>query len=205
KTGSIADLPSFEAYLRGIVHQTLTFDLPYIGGIIHGILDGEEPDGKAAAEYDAALYNPDVRKAQIALGRGWQRLMPVLFSEPVSAGTQGLLSRWGIEPLFLAVMACSWGLDSAEQHPRPSLHEVIMDSGALWQYTTVRDQIGAAVRLGVIGPSKGVELTRKALEYAGQCLQSFEYTGYGDAARTAVLTEIAVGAHRDLYTKLFQN
>ena len=79
------------------------------------------------------------------------------------------------------------------------------DVQQLFMFQTLRDQISAAVRLGVIG---SMEATRRQLSLYPQCGRLLAETAgrpYAQATRCAPQIDIAQSVHDELYSRLFQS
>lgn len=72
-------------------------------------------------------------------------------------------------------------------------------------FTLLRDQISAAVRLGLIGPSAAQSIQSETEQGMGAVLAAAENKSAGDARRFTPMIEMAQMLHPALYTKLFQN
>ena len=79
------------------------------------------------------------------------------------------------------------------------------DAQQLFMFQVLRDQMSAAVRLGIVGP---MESTRRQLSLYPHCAQLLtEVAGrpYQQATRCAPQLDIAQSVHDDLYSRLFQS
>ena len=79
------------------------------------------------------------------------------------------------------------------------------DAQQLYMFQVLRDQMSAAVRLGIVGP---MEATRRQLGLYGHCEELLaEVAGrpYTQATRCAPQLDIAQSVHDDLYSRLFQS
>ena len=138
---------------------------------------------------------PAMRRASLVLGKNWLRLMADLYPE---AGLVDLRRRLGREQWpahYTAVFGLALKAAGFAQ----------IDSQQLYMFQVLRDQMSAAVRLGIIGP---MEATRRQLNLYPHCMQLLvEVAGrpYAWASRCAPQLDIAQSVHDDLYSRLFQS
>ena len=69
----------------------------------------------------------------------------------------------------------------------------------------LRDQMSAAVRLGVIGPLEAARRQQGLYEYCARILAEGDGIEYTGATRTAPQLDIAQSLHDHLYSRLFQS
>jgi urease accessory protein len=75
----------------------------------------------------------------------------------------------------------------------------------LFFFLHLRGLIGAAIRLGIIGPMEGQAMQCRLSPVAGEILTQCETLPVTEAAQTAPLQEIWQGAQDRLYSRLFQS
>jgi len=71
-------------------------------------------------------------------------------------------------------------------------------------FATLRDLVGSAIRLGLVGPMRGQTIQRRLAPYAGDVADRCASLALDDAAQSAPLLDIHQGAHDRLYSRLFQ-
>ena len=71
-------------------------------------------------------------------------------------------------------------------------------------FRTLRDLIGSAVRLGVLGPHKGQSIQSRMTPHAHKIAERSACLTLDDVAHSAPLIDILQGAHDRLYSRLFQ-
>lgn len=189
KTGAIEALSSLESYLKGLVHQAAHFDLPFLKGFTGG------NQKESLEEYDLMLYMPPQRDFSITQGRAWLRLMPRIYPEIPVEDYRMKLRDWELPPHFLYLLSRTL---MEKGYQRDSL-------AALYLFMLLRDQISAALRLGICGPALSQQLLGRCLPWVEQAMKESKDRDYTEAVRTSVILDIAQAGHKDLYSKLFQN
>ena len=152
-----------------------------------------ESDEGAVAEmlhfYDAMIAAPAMRRASLILGKNWLRLMAGLYPEVKFATLRRTHAHYTVV-FGLALKAVGFAQAEAQQ---------------LYMFQVLRDQMSAAVRLGIVGP---MEATRRQLGLYGYCeelLAEVARRPYSQATRCAPQLDIAQSVHDDLYSRLFQS
>ena len=148
-----------------------------------------------ARDYDVRLLTASTRDASLHQGRGWLRVMPHLFPKAGAARLLGQLQDHHCRPHFLVVFALT-----------------LKDAGGLWDeiaslylFMQMRDLMSAAVRLGVLGPSRAQEIQTELENRIPALIRRTGRKGAEDACRTSPLLDLSQADHSNLYTKLFQN
>ncbi|MDA3852360.1 MAG: hypothetical protein PF447_13980 [Spirochaetaceae bacterium] len=189
KTGAIQSVPHFESYLQGLVHQVAHFDVPFLRGF-----SGDQSH-QALEEYHAMVYMPAQRAFSITQGRAWLRLLPQIYPQFQVAELRLELRDWGLPPHFLYVLGRSM----------TALGSTLESLATLYVFMLLRDQISAALRLGICGPGLSQQLLSHSLPMAQDALKLSYGLDYDSAVRTSVIMDIAQAGHQSLYSKLFQN
>jgi urease accessory protein len=152
-----------------------------------------ESDEGAVAEmlhfYDAMIAAPAMRRASLILGKNWLRLMAGFYPEVKFANLRRAYAHYTVV-FGLALKAAGFVQTDAQQ---------------LYMFQVLRDQMSAAVRLGIVGP---MEATRRQLGLYGHCEELLaEVAGrpYAQATRCAPQLDIVQSVHDDLYSRLFQS
>ncbi|HEY5621423.1 MAG TPA: urease accessory UreF family protein [Pontiella sp.] len=186
KCGMIASRSDLERYLEDAIRQWIAFDGPFITAF-HASLCEE-----MLMRYDRMLLSPTMRKASFSQGRGWLRVFEQIFPGTHPSVFRSALSALSIGPHYLPLFANSLGTAGAgEQQVRE-----------LYFFTLLRDQMGAAVRLGLIGPG-GAQAMQSRLEVLlhPQLMDCRDQP----PRRFTPMMDIAQMLQPSLYTKLFQN
>jgi urease accessory protein UreF len=111
-------------------------------------------------------------------------------------GTDDIL-RWherhGFDTHFTVVFALSMKRTDA----------TIDETRTLYLYMAARDQVCAAIRLGLLGPQHAHRLLHTV--YCDPHIMNFHPdAGYQDACKTAPMIDVAQANHVHVYAKLFQ-
>jgi urease accessory protein len=202
RAGTFPDAAALDAYLDAYLRQAGTFDLAFVVAA-HG-----EEDPAAfeilCLEWDATLWNHPVRKASLRQGRALLDSLSGTFphaglkelkqAASKAVPPQGEASvEWDLH--FVPALGRSLGLlgASAEQ--------------ACWVYLhgLIRDQMAAAMRLGLLGPRSAQTIQARALAAAEARLKGISPPPYREAWRSSPLVEAGQGGHGFLYSRLFQN
>lgn len=190
KIGAIRSQYELSAYIAGHLEQIADFDL-----IFMRTFQAEASPWSAADDYDGRLLIPSMRDASLHQGRGWLRAIAHLLPELDAPALGHRLRKQQCPPHFLIVFALS-----------------LKKAGAAWEematlylYLQLRDQVSAAVRLGIIGPMGGQEMQSRQERHVPALLVRSENRHSVGAWRTTPLLDIAQADHAGLYSKLFQN
>ena len=145
--------------------------------------------------YDAMATAPALRRASNTQGKNWLRLLDDLYPQ---AGIDKL-RRWLLDsgqPTHFAVLfgatlrAAGFAAAEAQQ---------------LYLFQLLRDQMSAAVRLGIIGPLEATRRQQGLYGYCSQLLEEVKGLDYTRATRAAPQLDIAQSLHDHLYSRLFQS
>lgn len=184
---------ALEEFVLSALTATAYGDIPFIHSAY------AESDDKAIAEmlhfYDAMITAPAMRRASLTLGKNWLRLTADLYPNAgiVDLRRHMVQGCWPVH--YIAVFALTLKAAGFAQ----------ADVQQLFMFQTLRDQISAAVRLGVIG---SMEATRRQLSLYPQCGRLLAETAgrpYAQATRCAPQIDIAQSVHDELYSRLFQS
>ncbi len=185
KSGMVRTRPELVGYLNGALKQWGAFELPFISGFYN--------DGSSAtlSRYDRMMLAGTMRKASIAQARGWFRVLAAFFPA---------LENHDFKSRFKAA--------GSPVHYLPLLTFCLKEAGAteaqvkeLCLFTLSRDQISAAVRLGLIGPSSAQSIQSEVEREIAATLLAEP----AEPRRGAPMIELAQMLHPSLYTRLFQN
>jgi urease accessory protein len=193
KMGLFQNRADFAAYLKSVVQQFASFDMPFIASC-YGLPDLTV--GPALSnmlrEYDAATPIPSIHRASITQGETWLRVLDGFYPDcGIAALIRGLR-----EAKLPAHYTLAFGLSLR-------LAGYTLETAAdLYQFCGVRDQISVAVRLGLFGPTEGHRLLH---EFCGANVAPDANADYRDAVRLCPLLDIAQARHPQVYAKLFQN
>ena len=189
KSGMVSTRPSLVRYLKGVLKQWGAFELPFIGSFYN---DGSPEE---LLRYDRMLLTQAMRKASIDQARGWRRVFADFFP---ALSTEGILTRFvdaGAAVHYVPLYALSLKMAGATEE---QIKELCL-------FTQLRDQVSAAVRLGLIGPSAAQSIQSEVEQGIGAIVAASENKKSDDARRSTPVMDVAQMLHPMLYTKLFQN
>ena len=178
---------ALEEFVRSALMAAAYGEMPFIHSCY------AESDDEALADmlhfYDALIAAPAMRRASLILGKNWLRLMAGLYPEVKFTTLRPAPAHYTVV-FGLALKATGFAQADAQR---------------LYMFQVLRDQLSAAVRLGVVGP---LEATRKQWGLYGHCeelLAEVADRPYAQATRCAPQLDIAQSTHDDLYSRLFQS
>lgn len=207
KSGFLRGLEDFRQYLECYLRQAASADLPFLNS---GYLAAPDPEAFAAVvlEWDAFLSLPAPRRASLAQGQAWLRAMEVACPSeatgarpPDAPGAPALhaLRPWFRDrelPLhFLMALAASL----------PAAGISLAEAQALLLHLALRDQLGAAVRLGLVGSLQAQGLHRAFLPLAESLRMRNAEATHHRSRKTAPMIEMGQAGHPYLYSRLFQS
>jgi urease accessory protein len=198
RAGKFTGMPALQAYLDAYLRQAGDFDLAFLAAA-HAEEDPAAFD-LLCAEWDASLWNHPIRRASLRQGRALLDSLAETFP------------RSGLSVLREAAARGAAAAGEGDLHFVPALGRALALLGAdadqaCWVYLhgLVRDQVAAAMRLGLLGPRSAQSLQARALAAAEERLRGAAPVPYREAWRTAPLVETGQGGHGFLYSRLFQN
>ena len=148
-----------------------------------------------AAEYDAQLLVPALHRASAVQGRTWLKLLAGFYPEAgIEAITQWFAAE-DVPPHF--TLALGLGLRAAGY--------ALPETRTLYLHMLLRDQLSAAIRLGLLGPLAGHRLQHDFYAVFEHLLAGQEGRVFGEARRSAFMLDVAQVLHEDMYSRLFQN
>jgi urease accessory protein len=164
-----------------------------------------EPEtfAQVSREWDAWVFLPAPRRASLSQGQAWTRALEAAYAAPgVMAPGVMAIRPWfaerGIPLHFLTAFAAglrACGFPFAEAQ-------------SLLLHMALRDQLGAAVRLGLIGSLQAQRLHREQIA-GGEALLAARAgriaAGHAAAERAAPMIDLGQASHPYLYSKLFQS
>lgn len=205
KLGYVKRMQDFREYLDCHLEQITSSEMPFLNSAhLHapgngdGHRDGDgDGDGfeTVVREWDAWLFMPSQRKGSLAQGQAWSRAMEETFGDPAIRALRPWFQARDLPLHFLMIFAASLkaaGIRRAEAQ-------------SLLLHMTLRDQLGAAVRLGLLGSLHAQKLHREFLRVGEAHRARRADWGFGRASRSAPMIELAQAGHPNLYSKLFQS
>ena len=189
--GLIRDDAGLRNYLYAYLQQAASFEIPFLNSCFHPSTNQVE----MAAEYDAQLLVPALHRASAVQGRTWLKLLAGFYPE---AGFEAI-TRWfaaeDVPPHF--TLAFGMGLRAAGY--------ALPETCTMYLHMLLRDQLSAAIRLGLLGPQAGHRLQHDFYAVFEHLLAGQEGRGFGEARRSAFMLDVAQVLHEDMYSRLFQN
>jgi urease accessory protein len=193
--GLLNSARALEEFLCCAVEAVVCAEIPFV----QSCFALEDADWRAVGDitvyYDATQTAPSVLHASLVTGKNWLRLLEGLYQQ---AGLSALRQRLLAEKLplhFTIVFALSlkrvgFSLEQAKR---------------LLLFQSLRDQVSAAVRLGLVGPLEAARRLRSLNEYGEAALARSGARCYRQAYRCVPQLDIAQGMHGYLYSRLFQS
>jgi urease accessory protein len=135
------------------------------------------------------LTSLGMRKGSFLQGESWSRIIVRLF--PILNSKNGSLAK---ETKHFLPLYCESLFN---------LGHTIQDANSLLFYIFVRDQISAAVRLGICGPLEGQVIQAQLLEMQTKVLKTASLPE--PPIKTAARWEVCQSIHSRVYSTLFQN
>lgn len=207
KSGFLRGLEDFRQYLECYLVQAASADLPFLNSAWSAAGD-PEAFAAVAFEWDAFLSLPAPRRASLAQGQAWLRAMegacPLEAPGALPACDPGGPALHGIRPGFKERgLPFHFLLALAASLPAAGL--TLAEGQTLLLHLALRDQLGAAVRLGLVGSLQAQGLHRAFLPLAERLrLRNAEAT-YHRSRKTAPMIEMGQAGHPYLYSRLFQS
>lgn len=218
KTGRLRDLEDFRQYLECYLDQVAGAEMPFLNSAFPlvdpagpGALDTPaapaaalEPFGEAfaevAREWDACLSLPSPRRASLAQGQAWLRAMEGAYGEDAVLGPalRALRPRFrDLEAPAHFLMALAAGLRVAGF--------ALGEAQSLLLHMALRDQLGAAVRLGLVGSLQAQGMHRRFAPRAEALRRRHAARPHHRSRKTAPMIEMGQAGHPYLYSRLFQS
>ncbi|MBC6612246.1 hypothetical protein H8B15_15060 [Hymenobacter sp. BT507] len=192
--GLLPDSGALRNYLYSFLQQVVSLEFPFINSCFH-LPENTQELHELAAEYNAQLLVPPLHRASLVQASNWLRLLASFYP---MAGLNAI-SQWFAEQVLPLHFVPVFGL---------SLRRVgfrLDEARTAYLHMALRDQISAAIRLGVLGPMEGHLLQHDFYAIFEELLATPTTISYREATRSGFLLEVAQMFHEDIYSKLFQN
>ena len=192
KLGYLKTMEAFRQYLACHLEQIASAELPFFNSAF--AVEGDEFT-LVAREWDAWVFLPSPRRASLSQGQAWSRAMEAALPEPAVRDVRPWFAARGLPLHFLMAMAATlraagFTLDDA-QH--------------LLLHMALRDQLGAGVRLGLLGSLQAQKLHREHIAMGEGLRAARADWTHADAVRAAPMIDLGQASHPHLYSKLFQS
>ncbi len=192
----IADEKEFENYLHSYLRQLSTAEIPYLNSC-QSIFEAWDfsPLEELFLDYEATQISSSLSKGNLILGRSWIRLLKHLYKNTWIENLQQYIAQKKIPayftPIFgLSLLSIKIELDTIKQ---------------LFMWLNLRDQINAAIRLGILGSMSGNLLQKEIYPQLQKYLDISKEMHFKEAYKSAVSIDLCQTSHHELYSKLFQN
>lgn len=211
KLGYVKTLDDFSGYLGCHLEQIAAAEMPFLTSAFAAVDPPEasaspppppaatvETFAAVAKEWDAWIFLPAPRRGSLSQGQAWARAMEAAWDLPgVKAVVPWFRSR-GIPLHFLMAFAATL---RASGFGLPEARSLLL-------HMALRDQLGAAVRLGLIGSLQAQRLHRRHSDEGESLLRARAArigAGHAAAERAAPMIDMGQASHPYLYSKLFQS
>ncbi len=195
KLGHVKRMEDFRQYLECHLEQIASAELPFFNSAYAHALTEPEAFAEVVREWDAWIFLPSQRKGSLSQGQAWSRAIEEAYGDPAIRALRPWFLRENLALHFLPVFAA--GLKAAGVGRA--------DGQSLFLHLSLRDQLGAAVRLGLLGSLQAQKLHREFIRVGEDFRRARGDWGYQDAVRSALMIELAQASHPHLYSKLFQS
>jgi urease accessory protein len=191
--GLCTSADALDAFLCCALDAAAGSEVPFIHSCY--ALEEIEGLGELLIHYDAMQTVPTVLRASLLTGKTWLRLFDSLYPA-ANLGTWCRSIQAQNLPLHFTIVFAQ-SLKSAGF--------AAADAQRLFMFQTLRDQMSAAVRLGIIGSLQAAQRQRHLIDYGERALERVAGRAYWQAARSTPQLDIAQGVHSYLYSRLFQS
>ncbi len=195
KLGLIADLGAFRKYLKNYLHQTARSEIPFVKSAFELTGVGYQDLEPLYKRFNAFVTIPTMRQASVTQGRSLLLVFRAAYTDVCVDDFTSWLQERKLTPHFVPTFGVCTKLAGLP----------IKDALFGYCYMALRDQISAAVRLGLSGPHEGQRLLWKVLDEAPEALSAVEGLSYHQAVRTCVSLDIAQASHSRLYSRMFRS
>jgi len=189
KSGMVASQADLSSYLKTALRQWTAFDIPFLNSLY---ADGPP---ELLQRYDLMMLSPSMRKGSIAQGRGWLRIFRELFPNHSTDRIKAQFKDAGVPLHWMPLMVLTL----------KSVGATLAQVRELFMFVQLRDQLSAAVRLGLLGPSRAQRLQSELESSMDGELQLASEKTAPEAVRIAPGLDMAQMLQPSLYSKLFQN
>jgi urease accessory protein len=209
KLGYVKSMEGFRQYLACHLEQIASAESPFLNSAFAaatlparartvpapGPARFPEAFAAIAREWDAWVFLPSPRRASLSQGQAWSRAMEASRVEPAVHAVRPWFAENGLPLHFLMAFAATLAAAGF----------ALADAQDLLLHMALRDQLGAAVRLGLLGSLQAQKLHREHIA-VGECLRTARALWtHADAVRAAPMIDLGQASHAHLYSKLFQS
>lgn len=195
KLGLLEDISGFEKYLVNVLTQVSCSEMPFVNSAYKCAADDLQTITAIFERLEAFITVPSMRKASITQGRSLLQAVKAVYPEHSFQKIIRMLQGRGLFTHYAAV----FGIVSR------TIGLSHIQTLSAYAYIALRDQVSAAVRLGLLGPHEAQRLLRESLAHVDETIDHVKDLQYHQAFKMAVALEIAQAHHPKLYSHLFQN
>ena len=195
--GFIKNADQLGDYIFEIVRQTIAFELPFLYKFYHSDFINESEQVKELLQnYDASFVSSGMYEGSLTLGKNWIRIMEdVLQLGSYAFLIEKFLNQHQLKKHYLYLMAMCF-------------RELGYDTGKIYLFhisSIIRDQISAAIRLGIMGPIEGHSLQFTLYKEACSLIADLKVTDDSYSRRTGFIPDVAQMLQKNVYSRLFKN
>lgn len=195
KLGLIKNIADLKKYLLNVLTQISCSELPFVTSCYKCEAGEDEILVEVFRRIDAFVTIPCIRKGSITQGRSLLQAVKSVYPEHHFHEVIHWLQRNGLSPHYSAVFGIVTRIVGLSH----------METLSAYAYIALRDQVSAAVRLGLLGPNEAQGMLRETLGHVQTHIDRVKGLGYHRAYKVAAALEIAQAHHPKLYSRLFQN
>lgn len=182
-------------YLFEVMKQAISFDVPFLNSLCTSI-DNEQALCQIVKTYDATFVSGEMLGGSLNLGKNWLRLLrDVLQENEAISFITHTFNKYRLPKHLLMVMAISLKIIGFTQEQIVLFH----------LNSIIRDQVSAAIRLGIVGPMQGHALQKVIYSELSEKFQIDYKSTYENASKSGIMTDLAQILHNCVYSKLFKN
>lgn len=194
KSGYMKTLEDFRQYLECHLEQIASAELPFLNSAF-AAAPQSDAFSEVVREWDAWVFLPSPRRASLSQGQGWARAMEAAQAAPAVAEVRPWFARASLPLHFLMAFAATLAAAGF----------AVGDAQRLLLHLALRDQLGAAVRLGLVGSLQAQNLHRDHIAFGESLRAARADWTHADAVRAAPMIELGQASHPHLYSRLFQS
>jgi urease accessory protein len=195
KLGLIENMPEFKKYLVNVLTQISCSEMPFVNSSYKCAADDVETLAPIFERLEAFITVPCMRKASITQGRSLLQAVKAVYPEHNFQAVIRRLQDRGLFTHYAAVFGMVSRIISLSH----------IQTLSAYAYIALRDQVSAAIRLGLLGPHEAQSILRETLGHVNETIDRVKALEYREAFKMAVALEIAQAHHPKLYSHLFQN
>jgi urease accessory protein len=190
--GLLSSSDHLSAYLSTAIHNTAQSELPFIQSCHTNELSYLDD---MLATYDAMLTTQTMAQASAVQGRNLIRIMNTLYPSDAMTKLRQMLIKHSLPAHHTIVYGTTFHVAGF----------ALLQSKKVFMYQVLRDQMSAAVRLGIIGPMEAAQIQKQHHQTCEMAIHQTMDTPYTQATRSAPQIDITQSFHQHLYSRLFQS